>query len=180
MMHSAWHAGSIMIVLRPAADELSRVTLWLRPNRALSRRGLRGLIMGLALLALATAGLGAWQGNVFAPLFALVESFAMAAALGAAWRAGDRGERITLDTKSLEVRSLPGHRRVCFQSYWVRVLLAPGRGHQRLLLRSHGRELEIGSFLAEEERAELSGKLRKLLAAMQGQSRGPVQQGCER
>ena len=72
-----------MIVLRPAAAGLPCVTMWLRPNRALSRRGLRRLIVVLAALALTTAGLGAWQGNVFAPLFALVESFAVAFALRA-------------------------------------------------------------------------------------------------
>lgn len=128
--------------------------------------------MVLAALALTTAGLGAWQGNVFAPLFALIESCAMALALGQAWRAGDRSERIRLDEESLEVRALPGRRRACFQSYWVRVRLAPGNGHGRLLLESHGRELEIGSFLAEEERVELSGKLKVLLADMQGRQRG--------
>ena len=153
-----------MIVLRPAAAGLPRVTIWLRPNRTLSRRGLRRLIMLLAALALTTAVLGAWQGNVFAPLFALVESSAVAIALCVAWRAGDRSERITLDESSLEVRSLPGQRRIRFQSHWVRVKLVPGVGRRRLLLASHGRELEIGAFLAEEERAELSGKLKVLLA----------------
>jgi len=138
--------------------------MWLRPNRVLSRKGLRRLILVLAALALTTAALGAWQGNVFAPLFALVESVAVAVALSVAWRAGDRGERITLDEQSLEVRSLPGQRRIRFQSHWVRVRLVPGRGRQRLLLASHGRELEIGAFLAEEERTELSGKLKVLLA----------------
>jgi len=127
--------------------------------------------MLLAALALTTAGLGAWQGNVFAPLFALIESCAMALALRQAWRAGDRSERITLDGSSLEVRALPGRYRARFQSYWVRVRLAPGNGHERLLLGSHGRELEIGSFLAEEERTELSRKLKMLLADVQGQSR---------
>jgi uncharacterized membrane protein len=158
-----------MIVLRPAAAGLPCVTMWLRPNRALSRRGLRRLIVVLAALALTTAGLGAWQGNVFAPLFALIESCAMALALRQAWRAGDRSERITLDASSLEVRSLPGRRRACFQPYWVRVWLAPGNGHDRLLLGSHGRELEIGAFLADEERAELSRKLKVLLADVRGQ-----------
>ncbi|WP_449421996.1 DUF2244 domain-containing protein, partial [Rhodanobacter lindaniclasticus] len=55
--------------------------MWLKPNRSLSRRGLRRLIVVLVALALTTAELGAWQGNVFAPLFALVESAAMAVAL---------------------------------------------------------------------------------------------------
>ncbi|MGA0587160.1 DUF2244 domain-containing protein [Dyella sp. KRB-257] len=156
-----------MIVLRPAADGLP-CALWLRPNRMLSRHGLRRLIMVLAVLALTTAGLGAWQGNVFAPLFALVESVVVAVALSAAWRAGDRGERITLDETSLEVRVLPGRRCIRFQSHWVRVKLAPGQGRQRLVLSSHGRELEIGAFLADGERAELSRKLMVLLAELKG------------
>jgi uncharacterized membrane protein len=129
------------------------------------------LIMMLAALALTTAGLGAWQGNVFAPLFALLEASAVAIALGVAWRAGDRSERITLDATSLEVQSLPGRRSTCFQSYWVRVLLKPGDGHNRLLLSSHGRELEIGAFLADEERVELSRKLMVLLTDLQAQPR---------
>jgi uncharacterized membrane protein len=160
-----------MIVLRPATAGLSCVTMWLRPNRALSRRDLRRLIMVLVALALTTAGLGAWQGNVFAPLFALVESVAVAVALSAAWRAGDRCERITLDPESLEVRSMPGQRSTCFQAYWVRVLLKPGNGCQRLVLSSHGRELEIGAFLAESERVVLSRKLKVLLADVNDQSR---------
>jgi uncharacterized membrane protein len=36
---------------------------------------------------------------------------------------------------------------------------------------SHGRELEIGAFLAEEERAELSRKLMVLLADFNQQRR---------
>ena len=115
-----------MIVLRPAAAGLPRVTIWLRPNRTLSRRGLRRLIMLLVVLTLATAVLGAWQGNVFAPLFALVESTAVAVALCVAWRTGDRGERITLDDASLEVSSLPGRQCVRFQPYWVRARLEDG------------------------------------------------------
>lgn len=155
-----------MIVLRPASAGLPRVTMWLKPNRSLSRRGLRRLIAVLVALALTTAELGAWQGNVFAPLFALVESAAMAVALSVAWRAGDRCERITLDESSLEVQSLPGQRCTRFQPCWVRVQLDTGDG--RLVLTSHGRDLEIGAFLAATERAELAKRLRVLLAGSTG------------
>ena len=158
-----------MIVLRPASTGLPCVTMWLRPNRSLSRRGLRRLIVVLVALALTTAELGAWQGNVFAPLFALVESAAMALALSVAWRAGDRCERITLDETSLEVQSLPGRRCTRFQSYWVRVRLDTGNG--RLLLSSHGRDLEVGAFLAAAERVELAKRLTALLSGSAGQGR---------
>jgi uncharacterized membrane protein len=152
-----------MFVLRPTVAGRPRV-LWLRPNRALDRRGLRRLIMGLAAIAMATAALGAWQGNVFAPLFALIEAFVIGFALGAAWRAGGKGERIAVGPDTLEVRVVPGHRVRRFQTYWVRVGLAPGDGRQRLLLMSHGQEIEIGAFLGEEERTEVSRKLKVLLA----------------
>lgn len=158
-----------MVVLRPAAAGLPRVTMWLRPNRTLSRRGLQQLISLLVMLALTTAGLGAWQGNVFAPLFALLESVAMACALSVAWRAGDRVERITLDASSLEVRCMPGRSGTQLSSYWVRVLLERGEGHHRLLLSSHGRKLEIGAFLADQERIELKNKLVVLLAELKAQ-----------
>lgn len=155
-----------MIVLRPASAGLPCVTMWLKPNRSLSRRGLRRLIVVLVALALTTAELGAWQGNVFAPLFALVESAAMAVALSVAWRAGDRCERITLDESSLEVQSLPGRRCTRFQPYWVHVRLDTGNG--RLVLSSHGCDLEIGAFLAATERVELAKRLRVLLAGSTG------------
>ncbi|SEW12717.1 MULTISPECIES: DUF2244 domain-containing protein [unclassified Luteibacter] len=158
-----------MFVLRPTVAGHPRV-LWLRPNRALDKRGLRRTIIGLAAIALATAALGAWQGNVFAPVFALLEAFAVGFALGAAWRAGGRGERIAIGPDTLEVRAIPGHRTVRFQTYWVRVGLKQGDGRQRLLLTSHGNELEIGAFLGEEERAEVSRKLMVLLSEA-GQSR---------
>ncbi|MEO7068423.1 MAG: DUF2244 domain-containing protein [Rhodanobacter sp.] len=140
--------------------------MWLRPNRVLSRRGLRRLIMFLVAFALLSAGMCAWRGNVFALLFAAVESVAIACALSVAWRAGDRGERIAVDATSLEVQFLPSHRCVRFPAYWVRVLLQPGDRGRRLLLSSHGHELEVGAFLAESERAALSKKLTVLLAAV--------------
>ncbi|MEN6540584.1 MAG: DUF2244 domain-containing protein [Mizugakiibacter sp.] len=97
-----------MIVQEPGPAEAGRVTVWLRPNRALSKRHLRWLVVGLAAASLGTAWLGSFQGNVYAPLFALVEVQAVAFALGLAWRAGDRGERITLDADALEVCAFPG------------------------------------------------------------------------
>ena len=97
----------------------------------------------------------------------------MAVALCVACRAGDRSERITLDDTSLEVQSLPGRHRVRFQPYWVRVRLdEEGNGCRRLLLSSHGRELEIGGFLAEQERVELLRKLKVLLEGINDRPRG--------
>ncbi|HEX7341881.1 MAG TPA: DUF2244 domain-containing protein [Rhodanobacteraceae bacterium] len=153
-----------MIVFKPAAGEGSCATVWLRPNRALSHRSLSRLAWGLAAVVVATGLIGAHQGNVFAPLFALIEAGVMAWLLGMVWRSGSRGERITVDADLLDVEVLPGHRHTRFQSAWVRVLLARGSDRNRLLLASHGSELEIGAFLADEERTEVWRKLGQMLA----------------
>ena len=161
-----------MIQIKPAAAVSQSmtgqtVTVWLRPNRTLSRRSMHRLVGWLAVATLGTALLGAWvQGNIYAPLFALAESAGVAWALGVAWHAGDRSERITMDAHTLQVEALPGGVRTRFQPGWVRVRLQPGSGHRRLLLASHGRELEIGAFLADEERVEVSRELNSLLARM--------------
>lgn len=168
-----------MILLQPAMADVPCVTMWLRPNRALTRSGMRRLIAMVMAMLLLSAGLGAWLGNVFAPLFAVAESAAVALALRAAWRAGDRGERITLDASSLEVQRLPGLQSMRFQSCWVRVLLERGEGHHRLLLSSHGRTFEIGAFLADQERVELSRKLTALLGDFRLPPREQVQQRCK-
>lgn len=156
-----------MIEVEPDARGRPGVTtFWLRPNRALSRRGMWFLGWMLAGSALITALIGAEQGNVYAPLFALVESLAVAAALAVAWRAGNRAERIRLDADVLEVEARPGFRRTRFQSGWVRVRLLKGSDRQHLLLASHGRKLEIGAFLAEPEREALQQKLDAVLARL--------------
>jgi uncharacterized membrane protein len=54
-----------------------------------------------------------------------------------------------------------------FHPYWARVALVPGAWRNaptRLLVRSHGREAEIGAFLNDEERSDLAQRLTKLLA----------------
>ncbi len=153
-----------MIVLEPPAAGGSQVTVCLRPNRSLSRRGMRRLKTGLVTVTVAVAILCAQAGNVYALPFALVESAALVYALSLAWRAGDRSERITIDERSLELECLPGHRHVSFQSYWVRVCMRRAGNRERLVLTSHGGEVEVGSFLGEEERADVMKTLRTLLA----------------
>lgn len=157
-----------MITHVPGAADAEQVTLLLAPNRALSREALRKCIGILVLAAAVVALLAAWQGNVFAPLFALLEAPCIAAALWMAWRAGERRERITLDARSLRIETLPAPgREVAFPSAWVRVRLRDWGGHRHVLLAAYGREREVGAFLGDEERLELSKQLRMLLAGVQ-------------
>ncbi len=155
-----------MITVQPAITPHVGATLWLRPNRSLTRRGVRHWSWALGTLVMGIALICARDGNVFAPAFGLIEAMAVAGALKLAWKATRRCERITVDERRLEVENLPEHRRAEFIAYWVRVSWRPGHGYRRLVLTSHGREHEVGAFLADDEREELSRKLRTLLADM--------------
>lgn len=160
-----------MITHVPDTADAKRVTLLLAPNRALSRRALRRVIGWVVVAEALVALLAAWQGNVFAPLFAMLVASAVAAGLVVAWRAGDRLERITLDARSLRVECVPpSGRAVAFPSQWVRVRLREWGGHRHVLLAASGREREVGAFLGDEERKELSEKLRTLLNNVCGQN----------
>lgn len=149
-------------------DSAGAVQLLLLPHRSLTRAGLWWF---LALQSFATgvyAGLAAWHGVVFAPAFAVLELAIVACCLVRVWRASAAGEIITLMASRLEIarmgsRAPPAQ----FHPYWTQLTLQPGRWAgwpSRLLLRSHGREVEIGVFLNETERKDLKLRLDGLLA----------------
>ena len=72
--------------------------------------------------------------------------------------AGDY-ERITIrgDSVAVEVREGTGVRRFELSRYWARVVCE--REGTRLALRSHGREIEVGRHLCEEQRLEMARDL---------------------
>lgn len=138
------------------------------PHRSLTRAGLWLFLTAQGAAALGFALLAAWRGNVFAPAFAVLEVGLVAWCLVRVWRASATGEVIVLDPTRLEVVRMgdPGPP-ARFHPYWARLRLRPGRWRgapSRLVIRSHGREVEIGAFLTDEERTELARRLSGLLA----------------
>jgi uncharacterized membrane protein len=152
--------------VRPAAPLFEAV---LYPNPPLPRAGQAILILAVALvsalLGAAFAAVGAWPVTGLLMLDLLLLWLALRIC---ARRAG-RAEIITLDEAGLHVRRLGyGHkdREWRFEPYWVRVAMDdPPRSGSQLLLTSHGRSLEIGSFLTPGERLELARILDRALAA---------------
>jgi uncharacterized membrane protein len=113
--------------------------------------------------------LAASQGNVLAPAFALLELGVVAYCLHRVWRASGEGQIITLTPSRLEISAARAGS-AQFHPYWVRVRLEPGRWRgwpSRLLLGSHGREVEVGAFLNDAERRLLAQRLTQLLRPMQ-------------
>lgn len=160
-----------------AAAAASRQVLFdakLRPHKSLSPAGFRVLMAALAAAFLCVGTVffaaGAWPVIGFCGLeFVLVLLF-----FKLNFRDLRRYESICLTGTALEVlRVAPdgSAERVSFQPYWLRVTIenAPGRS-SRLVLSSHGNSLDVGSFLAPEER---EGLARALNDALHRQRRVP-------
>ncbi len=161
----------------PALTPGDAVSLVVLPHRSLSRAGLWLFLTAQAVAAMGFALLAAWSGNVFAPAFAVLELGLVAWCLLRVWRASAIGEVIVLSAARLEIVRIGADGAAArFHPYWVRLLLQPGRRRgapSRLLVRSHGREVEIGAFLNEDERRDLAQRLSGLLAQAQNSERQP-------
>jgi uncharacterized membrane protein len=148
----------------PAESAGDAGAIILRPNRSLSARGMAALFGGLGASAIVIGALflssGAWP---VLPFLAL-EVAAVGLTLLLLYRHADDCEVIRLEDDRLEVVQRRGRIETChrFSRYWARVAIEPAsNAHHpsRLLIRSHGRELEVGAGMTEEARRVLAGLL---------------------
>lgn len=132
------------------------------------------LTMRVALLLF---GAFLFAGTVFSAGFVLLGAWPVVPFIGAellvagavvcfVCRHRQRGEGIELCGDLLRVVQRRGRRVLHhdFQRYWAHVVLEPvqdGWYPSRLVIRSHGREVEVGAGLGEEERAALAQLLRR-------------------
>jgi len=114
------------------------------------------LIVGVGFLAI-----GAWPILPFAGaeilLFVLCFKLAM--------RSARYSELLSVDEEHVRLRQLSpcNEREYCFQRYWTQVRLKPGvsRFHpSTLMIGSHGNFLQIGRFLTESARQDLTKRLK--------------------
>lgn len=139
----------------------------LRPNRSLGPRGFVLLMAALAAISFAAGiafvAVGAWPVFGFFGLDVLL----IYLAFRASYRGARLSEHIRVTEASIEVRRVDAYgraRRWQAPAHWLQVLLEePQEHHSRLILRTHGRSIAIGAFLAPEERATLAGALRDAL-----------------
>jgi uncharacterized membrane protein len=152
--------------VRPLVSTLP-LRLLILPHRSLSRAGLWCFLAAQSLAAGGFAGLAAWYGNLLAPPFAALELAVVAYCLHRVWRRSAVGETISLYPEALEVTRMDeAAEPQRFHPYWVRIELRSARRFgwpSRLVLRSHGREVEIGAFLNDAERRQLARRLTDLL-----------------
>jgi len=139
----------------------------LYPHRSLGQRGYLILIIGTALImglyGLTFLVLGAW------PIFGFI---------GAEWvlfwflfsrhfRGDRRAERLRLYHDRLVLERVDAKGRftaMALQPYWLQVvLMRAAEADSALYLRSHGKQIEIGSFLSGPERRDFAGELTRVL-----------------
>ena len=164
-----------LVVGRPKAETLPRGSYdadrkpvrfdaVLQPHTSM---GPRGFLLFMAIFGTISliAGvsfvlIGAWPVFGFVGLDVLLVYYAFRMN----FHSSRRYETIKLTDDSLTVlRVSPNgrRRRIRFQPYWLKVEMDdPAHPGSALVLRSHGRELEIGKFLAPEEKLDLAITLR--------------------
>ena len=146
-------------------SENSRCALVLRPRRAMTKNQFIGVFLVIAASTWAVALLSYFIGNVFAPVFALLDCIFVAAVLRWVWLKSNCFEMIELDAQHCRV-SRSGREELAFDAhpYWVRMQLEKAQEAPRIVLASKGKSCEVGSFLAPDERIDLAEKLKILLA----------------
>jgi len=151
------------------------VSVLVLPHRSLSRAGLTGFLVAQGVAIGIFSTLAALGGNLFAPGFAILAMWLVAYCFMRIWRKSGAGQIVTMTPTRLEIAATSGASSVRFHPYWTKVRLQQGlhRGWPaKLLIGSHGREIEIGVFLNEDERRELARRITDLLRDMQNRG-GP-------
>jgi uncharacterized membrane protein len=150
------------------AWESAGFSLVARRNNSLSASG-RFLVVGsLAVVSLTISlgfvALGAWP---VLPFWGL-EMLGLYFAFRIVGRHADDYERISIrgDCVLVEKSEAKRHTRHEFNRHWARLVVQPAGGgrHARVALRSHGREVEVGCHLTDDQRLEFAHALRRELA----------------
>jgi uncharacterized membrane protein len=138
------------------------------PNCSLSVKGALLFFGGTCFGSFTIAGimvmLGYWPVLPFAGLEMAVLAWALKASLARRFHV----QTITVSDRDVLVESRTGERsvQVVFPRHWAQVKLRRPASRlypSRLTIESHGRQLEIGDFLTEEERRGLAARLSRLI-----------------
>ncbi len=143
----------------------------LSPNPAPPWPDIRLFFIVLATPSLLVASGFAWLG--FWPIlpFAGLELLGLAAALYVTAKRSEQREVVRISKDKIEIERGRRHpeERVEMRSTWAKVLLKRPRTplrESRLVISSHGSEVEVGPFLVEEERRHLAHALREAISSV--------------
>ncbi len=144
---SLGHGGEYRLVLRPNAS--------LTPGQARLLVGLLGLMM--AVIGFGFAAVGAWLVLPFSGGELLLLIYALSCSMR--WSAAREVITIGQDKVFIE-KGVEGEQRYQFPRAWLQIDWRPGPMPQ-LLVGSHGKWVEVGTFLGEEEKRALARTLQQ-------------------
>ena len=146
----------------------------LTPHRSLPPlgfMGVMGILIGISVaIGVGFSLVGAW------PVFGFlgIDILLVFVAFRISYAAARQSQHVRLSTDALEISFLnPGgrDRHAVLQPYWARVDVEPiTASRNRLVVRSHGDIVELGAFLANEEKLAFAQALREALR----QARDPI------
>lgn len=138
-------------------------TFVVMPNQSMSWRGMVWMYSVIASVTLLVAVGCYFMGLTLVLPFSGVELLIVGAVFYITACHGDRREVIIIGKETVTVQSgrFQPESHYEFPRQWARVVFEQSSGWypNRLLIRSHGRQVEIGSFLNEQERNGLAEKL---------------------
>ena len=146
----------------------------LRPNRSLSPRGFRILMLCVGLFSL-VVGVGFFLQGAWPVLgFLGLDVAAVYLAFRLSYRSARLKETVTLSEDELSInRVQPSGRtkRWTFQPYWVRIKVEVEEtedvgSHGHVMVTSHGRNVRLGRFLAPDERQAFAAALNRALGKL--------------
>ena len=145
--------------------------LWrfvLQPNQSLSWRGSQFFFLSLCMISAAVAVPLAWMGFWLILPFAGLELCALWLVLYLVARRSQQREIIYITADSIRIEKGKHHveQQWTLMRLWARVVLeqCPKQWYpSRLIIRSHGRAVEVGRFLNEDERQHLASELNRCL-----------------
>ena len=144
----------------------------LAPHCSLSSRGAAWFFVSVCVPTLGIAGLASVLGYWPILPFAGAEIAVLAWALKTNMARRFEHEHIEVTESEVIVECShalrPGTaRRIVFPRHWSRVKIRrPNSPPSSLVIESHGRCLEVGKFLTEEERRQLAARLKLLIGGM--------------
>lgn len=143
----------------------SDFTITARPNCSLSGKGRWGILFAVATVSFGIAVGFAWVGAWLVLPFAGLEVLLFGLALQVINRSAGDYEYIAINGDQLRLEQRYNNRTTHneFQCYWAQVILqcAALGGHCHLFVRSHGKQVEVGRFMSDEQRIELASQLKQ-------------------